>query len=343
MSLIVITGGSGFLGQQLVRTCVERGWQVRSADVLEPLERLAGVEYVIADVRDAAKMNEVMRGADVVVHNAALVPLSRADQKFYEVNVGGTRTVLEAAVQQQVRKCIYISSSAVYGIPDAPQGVTEDTPLAPFETYGCSKAEAEKVCHAFTSKLDVSIVRPRTILGPGRMGLMSLIFDWVAENRPVFILGSGSNRYQFISSEALAEVVVDVAEKPCPNQDFNVGTARFGTLRQDLESFIALVGSRSKVVSVPAGFARFFLPILSFLRLVPFVSYQYTIADHDVFFKTDKLVQYFGSAPQESNAEMLARTYAWYRTHQVEATASIHRKPLKKGILGLLKLVSKLF
>jgi len=341
-TMTVITGGSGFLGEYLVRAFAAMG-SVRSIDVLDPSERLSGVEYVRADVRDAARMEELIRGADIVIHNAALVPLSRADKTFHDVNVGGTRNVLNAARAASVRKIVYVSSSAVFGVPTTSGAITEHTPLAPFEAYGISKAEAESVCHEFREWLDVSIVRPRTILGPGRMGLLSLVFDWVSENRPVFILGPGKNRYQFVSGEELAADIVSVATIACKNEDFNVGTSRFGTLRDDMEAFIKNVGSTSKVISVSPGLARAVLPILSFLHLVPFVSYQYTIADKDVFFDTTKLKTFFDRAPEESNADMLARTYRWYLTHTSEATASIHRKPLKKGILVLLKYVSKLW
>lgn len=336
----VITGGAGFLGEHLTKRCVAQGNPVRILDINKPAYDSAGVDVVRGDVCDQDVIDRTCVGADVVIHNAALVPLSRSGDRFWKVNVEGTRNVINACKRAGVRKLIFISSSSVFGVPDSDIAITEETPLAPFEAYGKSKAEAESLCHQAKNKLDISIVRPRTILGPSRMGILSLIFDWVKENHRVYILGSGNNRYQMVSAADLVEAIMCIAERPCRGQDFNIGATDFGSLRTDLESFIQNVSSKSKIVSVPAWIARATLPILGSLRLSPFVSYQYHIADRSVYFGMDKAKRLLDFTPEQSNIDMLTRAYRWYVEHKDDSGGgSVHTKKPSAGIFKLLKFI----
>lgn len=333
--MYVVTGGSGFFGQHLVRFLVEKGCEVVSLDVIAPAGYLPSVRYATADVRSEEALRAHIQPGDVVIHNAALVPLARDERGFWEVNVEGTRHVLAAAVAQQAKKVIFISSSSVYGIPAAGP-ITEATSFAPFEAYGRSKVAAEEICQSYKDRLDVSIIRPRTIIGPGRMGILSLIFDWVSRHRPLVILGQGKNRYQLVSARDLAEAVYRISTADVRGEDFNVGTTRFGALREDLTAFLQGVNSRSRLYSFPAGIARLILPILSALRLIPFVTYQYTMADRDVYFSTEKMQRLLDWVPTKSNAEMLVEACGWYKSHPQAAGNSIHSKGLRRGILRLL-------
>lgn len=334
--MFIITGGSGFFGQHLIKNLSEHGFEIKNLDILNPVEKTAGVKFISADVRDKEAMEREISAGDIVIHNAALVPLTRDDRGFLEVNVEGTRHVLEASAKAGVKKFIFISSSSVYGIPPNGGPIDENTPFSPFEAYGKSKVEAESICEEYKNRLDISILRPRTIIGPGRMGILSLVFDWVARSRPVVILGNGSNRYQLLSACDLAEAVRLAATLPCRNENFNVGTANFGTLNSDLGDFFRMVLSRSKVYHFPAGLARAILPVLSALRLVPFVAYQYNVADKNIFFSMDKMKKFFGWVPTQSNSEMLASAFEFYKNNPSSETGSIHSRSLKKGLLKLL-------
>ncbi len=340
MPIVLISGGSGFLGTHLTKRFLADGYDVRILDILPPEKILTGVEFIKGDVRDSNVVSRASVGANVVIHNAALVPLSKSGDAFREVNVQGTEVMLKAAVDAKVNKFIFISSSSVYGVPNNSDPITEETGQHPFEAYGRSKAEAETLCQKAKDALDISIVRPRTILGPGRMGLMSLLFDWVATNHRIYMLGNGNNRYQLVAAEDVAEVAARVARLPCRGQDFNVGADRFGTLREDLEKFCADVGSKSRIVGVPSWLARATLPALGLLGLSPIVSYQYHIADKTVFFSTEKIKNILSFTPQYSNSEMLASAYRWYKDNPTDPfSASIHRKKMNSGILRLLKYV----
>src|SRR5690606_20287541 len=144
-------------------------------------------------------------GVDAVLHNVAQVPLARDRELFRSVNVTGTANVLLAARDAGVAKVVHTSSSAIFGIPER-NPVTEDTPGRPVEAYGRAKLDAEHLCRdAAEAGLDVTIVRPRTILGHGRLGIMAVLFELVAAGAPVFVLGRGENRYQFVHADDLAD------------------------------------------------------------------------------------------------------------------------------------------
>lgn len=343
MRTALITGVSGFFGGHLARHLIATGWKVRGLDVV-PLKEpdLGGVEFVSGDVGDADVVERLARGVDAVIHNAALVPLSRSGKRYWTVNVDGTRTVLEACARNKVRKVVYISSSSVYGVPvETP--VTEQTPLRPMDDYGKSKAAGEAVCAEYRSSLDISTIRPRTIIGTGRLGILQILFDWLRENRRFYLFGSGNNRFQLVGSLDLASACRLACERPCKGEDFNIGAAEFSTLRGDLESFARAVGSKSRFMSVPIGPARAFLSALDRLRISPFVSYHYHIVDKDVWFDTAKAQKILGWQSVESNSDMLVKAYDWYVEHQHELgeeAASTHRKRVKLGVIKFVKWLS---
>ena len=110
-----------------------------------------------------------------------------------------------------MRKVVHTSSSAVFGVPAA-NPVLPSTVPSPVEAYGHAKLAAEWAClDAVSQGLDVTIVRPRTILGHGRLGIFGILFDWVADGADIFVLGDGDNRYQFVHADDLAEVCIRAA------------------------------------------------------------------------------------------------------------------------------------
>ncbi|HKY67156.1 MAG TPA: NAD-dependent epimerase/dehydratase family protein, partial [Acidimicrobiales bacterium] len=243
---VLITGGSGYFGSILAELALARGDRVRIFDLNPPTDEIADrVEYVAGDVRDLDVLREATAGADVVLHNVAQVPLAKDRELFWSVNVTGTANVLLAARDRGVAKVVHTSSSAIFGIPQA-NPVTEDTPGRPLEAYGRAKLEAEHLCHdAAASGLDVTIVRPRTILGHGRLGIIAVLFDFIAEGAPVYVLGSGDNRYQFVHANDLADAVLRASDREKPTT-YNIGAAEFGTMRETLQAVVdhAATGSR---------------------------------------------------------------------------------------------------
>ena len=216
---VLVTGGSGYFGTVVVEQARARGDRVRVFDLNEPAPASTPgeeVDFVQGDVRDREALRVACDGVDVVLHNVAQVPLARDRELFYSVNVIGTANVLLAARDAGVGKVVHTSSSAVFGIPDA-NPVTEATPGRPLESYGRAKLQAEMLCRdAVAAGLDVTIVRPRTILGHGRLGIIAVLFELVAEGAPVYVLGPGDNRYQFVHASDLADACHRASERAGP-------------------------------------------------------------------------------------------------------------------------------
>jgi len=207
---------------------------------------------VRGDVRDRSVVREAVDGIEVVLNNVAQVPLAKDLELLRTVNVDGTVNLLRASAAAGVGKVIHTSSSAVFGVPTS-NPVMPTTVPSPMEAYGHAKLAAEWAClDAARSGLDVSIVRPRTILGHGRLGIFGILFEWIADGRDPIVLGDGRNRYQFVHSDDLAAVCELAAEREGPGV-FNVGTDRFGTMRETLEALCVHAGTDATVRSLPAG------------------------------------------------------------------------------------------
>ncbi|MEZ5297745.1 MAG: NAD-dependent epimerase/dehydratase family protein [Ilumatobacteraceae bacterium] len=184
----LVTGGSGYFGSLLVERLVADGHEVRNLDLLAA-DHPDGVEFVRGDVRDRAVVHEAVSGCDAVFHNVAQVPLANDEYLLRSVNVDGTRVLLEACSDLGVGKVVHTSSSAVFGVPDT-NPVLPTTVPKPEEAYGHAKLAAEWAClDAARDGLDVSIVRPRTILGHGRLGIFGILFDWIADGADPVVLG----------------------------------------------------------------------------------------------------------------------------------------------------------
>ncbi len=340
-----ISGGAGFLGLHLARRLLKDGHEVRTLDLAplaEPeLER--SVDELRGDVRVARDARALVAGADVVVHAAAALPIQASREAISSVNVEGTATVLAAAREAGVRRVVLISSTAVYGVPKV-HPIHEDDPLAGIGWYGQSKIEAEQVTRDFGRRgLEFAIVRPKTFVGPERLGVFEILFDWIRDNRRIYTLGSGRNRYQLLAVEDLVDAIVLAAERPeAAGEALNVGAAEFGTVRSDLRALIDHAGSASRLTPVPARPAEIALRGLELLRVSPLAEWHYKTAHRDSFVDVSKAERLLGWSPRFSNAEALCRTYDWYLEHRdsLAAAGVTHRVPWNQQALGLLKRIS---
>src|SRR3954468_4023406 len=274
--LWAISGGAGFLGLHLARRLVAEGHAVRTLDLarLDDPDLERDVDEIRADVRDADAAGRLTDGAEVVVHAAAALPIRGSGSEIASVNVDGTRTILEAARRAGAARMIVISSTAVYGVPKI-HPIIEDAPLHGVGAYGRSKIEAEGVARSFgRDGPEVVIVRPKTFVGPERLGVFEILFNWIREGRRIPILGDGSNRYQLLDVDDLVDAVVRTGAKPVAGETFNVGATAFGTVRSDLEALIAHAGSTSTLRPVPARLAEVALRGLELARLSPLAEWH---------------------------------------------------------------------
>ncbi len=338
--LHLVTGGSGFLGNLIARRLLERGDRVKVLDIWEDHTRPKDIEFINCDIRNQEGVFQAMRGVDVVHHNVALVPLTKSGHKFWEVNVEGSRLAAEAAVRAGVKAFIHMSSSALFGVPET-YPITENTPMRPVEIYGRAKLAGEQAVREICRKADLSliVIRPRTILGEGRLGIFQILFEWIRDGNNVFVIGDGNNKFQFVHAHDLMDAYLLALNLGKPGI-YNVGTDRFGTVRQALEHVITYAHSPSKVKSLPAGLTIKSLKLADMLGLSPLAPWHYLTYHKPFYFDVSNLLA-MGWQPRYSNDEMFRESYDWFKNNYdqlaAQKTGSAHRRPVKEGLLWLLK------
>jgi nucleoside-diphosphate-sugar epimerase len=342
---VLVTGGAGFLGINLTRALLCRGFQVTSFDLLchdypDTRERIG---HEIGDIRDKVALNKAMRkGVTHVVHTAAALPLY-SEKDILTTDIDGTRNVLEVSQEAGVFRVVHISSTAVYGVPDH-HPLVEDDPLKGVGPYGIAKVEAENCClEARERGLCVPILRPKSFVGPERLGVFALLYDWALDRRHFPVLGPGDNRYQLLDVEDLCEAIILTLTLPSEqaNSTFNVGSGHFGTIREDYQAVLDAAGFGKKIRSIPAGPAITILRLLEKLKLSPLYPWIYETVGKDSFVSIDKAKTHLGWSPRYSNTDALLRNFEWYRANLSQFSGQgglTHRVPWKQGALSLAKL-----
>jgi dTDP-glucose 4,6-dehydratase len=319
---VVVTGGAGFLGREVVRQLQHAGCaDIRVIDI-EPFGIApAGVRSFRLDIR-TADMAEAMAGAKTVLHLAACqyhTPLASSTYAlpFFEVNVDGTRRVLEAAELAGVQRLVFVSTNMVYGLPQQ-LPLTESHPRVPFGPYGQSKLQAEELlARAHGHKLETVVVRPGLIVGPGRVGVIARIFGWVVRNAPVYLIGSGRNRYEMMASADVASLVLAAGlAKGKGHAAYNCAAKDVPSMRSWVSSVIARTHSRSRFVPLPAAPLKAAFAVLEQVRLSPLRKDQYLIADIDYYMDAGLALRELGWAPRWGGEAAILDTLRWYLTMQ---------------------------
>ncbi|MBI3992947.1 MAG: NAD-dependent epimerase/dehydratase family protein [Candidatus Lambdaproteobacteria bacterium] len=338
----LVTGGAGYFGDTLVQKLLARGERVRIFDLNRPQQAAPGVELVQADIRDAAAVRAACAGITHVHHNVAQVPLAKDRRSFWSVNRDGTRNLLQAALEAGARKVVYTSSSAVFGVPAA-NPVTEETPPRPAEAYGQAKLAGETLCAEQVAQgLDVTVIRPRTIMGHGRLGIFQILFEWIYSGANVPVLGRGDNVYQFVHADDLAEACVRAAGRPGPAL-YNIGAERFGTMRETLQGLLDHARTGSRIRSVPLAPTVLAMQLTSRLGLSPLGPYHALMYGRSLYFDIGKARRELGWQPRYSNVEMFCESYDWYCRHRARILAgtggSHHQSAVRQGVMRLLRYV----
>ncbi len=339
---VLITGGAGFLGINLARHLLSRGYEVVSLDV-EPFDYPERdlIEEVRGDIRNKAVVDRAMRGVNFVVHTAAALPLY-SPQDIYTTDVEGTRTILDAALRHGVERAVHVSSTAVYGIPDH-HPLYETDKLEGVGPYGQAKIQAEMICLEYRAKgLVTPIIRPKSFVGPERLGVFALFYDWALTGHNFPMIGSGNNRYQLLDVEDLCDAIALTLTLPEEkvNDTFNIGAKEFSTMKEDYQVVLDHAAHGKKVVGFPALPAILGLRVLDRLGVSPLYKWVYETASKDSFVSIEKAERELGYAPKFSNKEALLRNFRWYLDNRAKfenASGVSHRVPWKQGAIGLLK------
>jgi nucleoside-diphosphate-sugar epimerase len=341
-----ITGGAGFLGINLTRFLLERGHSIVSFDIETeynyPEKNNDRVIVRQGDVRDYPALLSAMQGCNVVVHAAAALALCSQDD-IRSTEIGGTKNVLNAAFESGISRYIHISTTAVYGIPDH-HPLFEDDSLSGVGPYGIAKVEAERECERFRKKgMIVSVIRPKSFIGPERLGVFSLFYDWASTGHGFPMIGNGKNRYQLLDVDDLCAAIDLCAtlEAEKVNTTFNIGAEVFTTMKEDYQAVLDRAGFGKKISCFPAAPLIFILTILDFFHLSPLYKWVYGTASKDSFVSIDRAKQLLGFTALYSNKDALIRNYDWYIANKstFEHSSGVsHRVPWKQGILGFAKL-----
>ena len=338
---VLVTGGAGFLGINLIRYLDARGYALVSLDIadFDYPDMRDKIKVVKGDIRDAATVGRALEGVDFVVHTAAALPLY-AKEDIYTTDVVGTRTVMDESLRHGVQRAVMISSTAVYGIPDH-HPLFENDRLEGVGPYGQAKIQAEMVCLEYRAKgLVVPIIRPKSFIGPERLGVFALLYDWALTGHGFPMIGSGRNRYQLLDVEDLCQAIYLCLTLPAEvaNDTFNVGAKRFATMRSDYQAVLDAAGYHKKIVGLPAAPAIWTLRFLEALHLSPLYKWVYETASKDSFVSIEKAERVLGWQPKYSNKDALLRNFEWYKTHLdqfANQSGVSHRVPWKQGILSL--------
>jgi nucleoside-diphosphate-sugar epimerase len=344
MKKCLITGGAGFLGINLIRCLLEKDWSITSLDIADFIfdDVAEKITILKGDIRDKAFVNKAMKDIDIVVHTAAALPLM-SKKDIYSTEVDGTRNILEAAFEHKVERVIHISSTAVYGIPDH-HPLVEGDKVQGVGAYGEAKILAENVCTEYRQKgMCVPILRPKSFVGPERLGVFALLFEWANEGKNFPLLGDGKNLYQLLDVEDLCDAIYLSAtgDREIVNDTFNIGAKEFKSLANDFQSVLDYAGYGKKIRNFPARPVIVGLKVLEKLKLSPLYEWIYETASTESFVSIEKAEKVLGYAPKYSNKDALLRNYEWYcknLSRFKNKSGTSHTVPWSQGALRLAKI-----
>jgi len=331
----IIFGGDGFVGRHLAPKLVADGEDVVVADIMKSdLPHYAKARFVRCDVTDPEQVNAVGIRSDDMVYNLSAKMLSpiqvRAKRHdfFWPVNVHGTENIIHAMARADAPKLVHFTTDMIYG-HTVFQPMTEDHPVAPLGEYGLSKLKTEELAADWRAQgMNISLFRPRLIIGPGRLGILEKLFKLIDMNLPVPMIGSGKNPYQFISVFDCAEAARLAWKAGVPNEAYNLGSLNPPSVRKLLGDLIKHAGSKSILIPTPGWAVKRTLDLLDWMNMPIMDPEQYLIADEDCLLDVSKGKRELGWVPQYRDEDMLIAAYREYRAKKDgKAVAAAHSVP----------------
>ena len=354
MAHYLVTGGSGFFGGVLKRRLLREGHTVVNIDLEADEDTHPFLTSIQGDIRDAALLKTVFAAHrfTAVFHVAAQLAhgMKLDEQLLWTSNVDATRLLAETALAAGVKPFVFVSTNCLWA-SNLGHPVQEDTDLpAPVELYGKSKLAAEAVLRPYMHDLNIVILRCPTIMDAGRLGLLAILFEFIDDGKTVWVVGDGSNRYQFIYAEDLASACILGANYGSSDL-FHVGSDNVQSMRSVYESVIRAAGStpnsraaKARVRSLPKAPTLAAMQLAYKLRISPLGPYHYKMIAESFVFDTTRIKQRLGWTPTLTNEQMLLLAYQYYSRNRAEIASrtdvSAHRKPADMGIIKLLKWLS---
>ncbi len=237
---VAVTGGAGYIGSTLVRNLLEEGHSVATIDNqfagnYKHIKKLktTKLEIIEGDIRDQKDLDKSFKGADAIVHAAALSNLdicNKSPEEAISVNIYGTYKVLEAAMRNDVKRVVFCSSAAVYGIPkNIP--VTETHATNPLNLYGVTKLSGEKLIDSYNLNHDLETVNLRfgNVYGVGLYtnwaGVIPKFVAQGVEGKPLTVYGDGESTRDFVHVEDIAcAIILSLSAQNIKSETFNIGS-----------------------------------------------------------------------------------------------------------------------
>jgi len=311
---VLVTGGAGFLGVHLARELARQGDQVRILDAAPgPAWAAAlGVDYRLGDVRDPAAVGGALENVDALIHAGFTSP-HRPAAEIHSVNVDGTRNVLAQASARGLRRVVLVSSTIVLS-PPRPHPLLTGSALSRLDAYRASRVAAENVAEAESrGNLSLAVVRPKTFVGPERVGAFAIVFERIHRGLAVPVFGTGANRYQLLDVRDLAEGLRRLLHAEATGR-FGFGASQFTTVARDLQALIDHAGTASRLRFVSPRAARLLLRAIELAGLPPLSEWHHASAcGEDSVIDTSRAERELGWHPQRDNRQALCDAYDWYR------------------------------
>lgn len=348
MKHLLVTGGSGFFGGILKRRLLAEGHAVTNLDLIldtdrDP-DRHPALTSVQGDIRDPTLLAELFAATpfDAVFHCAAMLAHDTISaEDLWSSNVDGTRNIASACTHFAVPKLVFISSNCLWA-SNLGHDVAEDEPPAPVELYGRSKLAGEEALAEFPS-LQTVILRCPTIIDSGRLGLLAILFEFISDGKRVWVVGDGSNRYQFIYAQDLATACLQTLDYAASDL-FHIGSENVVSLRRVYQAVIDAAGTRARVAQLPKAPTIAAMKLAHTVGVSPLGPYHYRMIAEDFIFNTQRIRERLGWRPTLTNEQMMVEAFRYYAASRTEIHArkdvSAHSKPAAMGIIRLLKWIS---
>lgn len=316
----IIFGGDGFVGRHLTPKLIADGEEVIVADIVKSeLPHYRKAQFIKTDVTDTASVAAVGIKPDDMVYNLSAKMLSpiqvRAKRHdfFYPVNYFGTENIIHAMDKAGAKNLVHFTTDMIYG-HTVTYPMTEDHPVSPLGEYGMSKWETEQLAWKWREKgMNISLFRPRLIIGPGRLGILEKLFKLIDMNLPVPMIGSGKNPYQFISVFDCAEAARLGWKAGVPNEAYNLGSIKPPPVRKLLGDLVKHAGSKSILIPTPGWAVKRTLDLLDWMNMPIMDPEQYLIADEECVLDVSKGERQLGWVPKYRDEDMLIAAYSEYR------------------------------
>ncbi len=316
----IVFGGDGFVGRHLAPKLIADGEEVIVADIVKSdLAHYGDVSFVRCDVTDPKSVAAVGIKADDMVYNLSakmLSPLQARAKRhdfFFPVNYFGTENIINGDGQGRCQEARPLHHRHDLR-PHLCLAANRRTPCGALGEYGMSKLKTEELAAEWRLRgMDISLFRPRLIIGPGRLGILEKLFKLIDYNLPVPMIGSGKNPYQFISVFDCAEAARAAWKAGVPNEAYNLGSLNPPPVRKLLGDLVKFAQSKSILLPTPAWAVKRTLDFFDWMNMPIMDPEQYLIADEMCVLDVSKAERQLGWVPQYRDEDMLIAAYKEYR------------------------------